>query len=42
VRVVPIGSQPKQHVWLVAETMAVGAPKAVIAPKSVHKERNVP
>ncbi len=44
VRVVPTGvPSPDQQMWLVAETMAVGAAgKAVIAPPSVTSERNVP
>ncbi len=33
---------PEQRMWLVAETMAVGAAKALDAPPAVDRERNVP
>ena len=41
VRVVPVGGVP-QGMWLVAETMAVGATAALAAPNVVARERNVP
>jgi hypothetical protein len=42
VRVVPLGTSPVQRVWLLAETMAVGSTRAVDAPATVDRERNVP
>lgn len=33
---------PNQRMWLVAETMAVGATQALVAPASVISDRNVP
>lgn len=44
VAVTPLEPIPKLHMWLVAETMAFGAPtgKALVAPNVVDRERNVP
>jgi hypothetical protein len=40
VRVVAVGAVPQPRMWLVAETMAVGATAAVDAPAAVQQERN--
>ena len=42
VRVLPLGAVPVQRMWLVAETMAVGASAALSAPTTVDRQRNVP
>jgi hypothetical protein len=42
VRVVQLGTAPAKRVWLVAETMAVGATSALDAPATVDRERNLP
>jgi hypothetical protein len=44
VHVVPLVTIPKVRMWLVAETMAVGAAtgKTLDAPATVDRERNLP
>jgi hypothetical protein len=42
IRVVPVGTPPSDRMWLISETMAVGASLGCDAPASVTQERNFP
>jgi hypothetical protein len=42
VRVVAVGAVPQPRMWLVAETLALGATATVDAPSTVQQERNSP
>jgi hypothetical protein len=42
VRVAPVGAAPDKRMWLVAETLCDHSTKALDAPISVDRERNVP
>jgi hypothetical protein len=42
VRVAPVGAPPDRRMWLVAETLCDHSTKALDAPASVDRERNVP